>query len=310
MLVEEVCYARVGLMGNPSDGFEGKTLSFLLNNFSARVTIEHQEEEGIEIVPHPSLDTPHCFASMPSLCQHVREHGYYGVFRLMLATCSSFGRLCMARGMQDRIQRGFRLRYETSIPRMVGLSGSSALIVAAFKGLLRFYNLSLDELGITKAQFPQIILNIEKEDLGISAGLQDRVIQTYGGLVHMDFSKELMSSLGTGRYTELDVKLLPNMYLAYNFRYGSDSGTVHSTVRDRWRNQDPQLVEGMRRLGSLADEAVATLHAHNYAKLALLMEENFAIRRSLYGDEVVGRANIAAIELLRSFGFAAKFCGR
>ena len=309
MLVEEVCYARVGLLGNPSDGFEGKTLSFLLKNFFARVTLERREH-GVEIVAHPSLDTPHCFSDLPSLCQHVREQGFYGVFRLMLATCHSFGRICSEKGMQDRIQQGFRLKYDTNIPRMVGLSGSSALIVAAFKGLLRFYDLNLDELGITKAQFPQIILNIEKEELGISAGLQDRVIQTYGGLVHMDFAKEQMSTLGTGRYTELDIDLLPPMYLAYNFRHGSDSGTVHSTVRDRWRNQDPHLVAGMMRLGSLADEAVVALQTHNHAYLAMLMEENFAIRRSLYGDEVVGRNNIAAIEILRSFGFVSKFCGR
>lgn len=36
--------------------------------------------------------------------------------------------------------------------------------------------------------FPQVILDIEKKELGISAGLQDRVIQTYKGLVLMDFS--------------------------------------------------------------------------------------------------------------------------
>jgi galactokinase/mevalonate kinase-like predicted kinase len=31
-------------------------------------------------------------------------------------------------------------------------------------------------------------LDIEKNELGIAAGLQDRVVQTYGGLVFMDFS--------------------------------------------------------------------------------------------------------------------------
>jgi galactokinase/mevalonate kinase-like predicted kinase len=39
-----------------------------------------------------------------------------------------------------------------------------------------------------------VILNIEKEELGISAGLQDRVIQTYGGLVHMDFTRTEVNS--------------------------------------------------------------------------------------------------------------------
>lgn len=37
--IVERCCARVGFLGNPSDGFQGKTLSFLVNNFAATVTI-------------------------------------------------------------------------------------------------------------------------------------------------------------------------------------------------------------------------------------------------------------------------------
>ena len=38
------CEARVGMVGNPSDGFKGKTLSFLLGNFEACVEITRAEE--------------------------------------------------------------------------------------------------------------------------------------------------------------------------------------------------------------------------------------------------------------------------
>ena len=31
---------------------------------------------------------------------------------------------------------------------------------------------------------------LETEELGIAAGLQDRVVQTYEGLVYMDFAKQ------------------------------------------------------------------------------------------------------------------------
>jgi glucuronokinase len=48
--VEVSCNARVGLMGNPSDGFEGKTLSFLIDNFSAVVTITANDNGTVEIV--------------------------------------------------------------------------------------------------------------------------------------------------------------------------------------------------------------------------------------------------------------------
>lgn len=37
--IKSCCYSRVGLLGNPSDGFNGKTLSFLLKNFKAVVNI-------------------------------------------------------------------------------------------------------------------------------------------------------------------------------------------------------------------------------------------------------------------------------
>lgn len=87
---------------------------------------------------------------------------------------------------------------------MVGLSGSSAIVTAAFKGLMTFYGLTLDDLRIQKPQlpqvqarldhsvvlndtsirhlFPQIILDIEMAELGITAGLQDRVIQVTQGI--------------------------------------------------------------------------------------------------------------------------------
>lgn len=43
-------------------------------------------------------------------------------------------------------------------------------------------------LTVSTLEFPSIILSVETDELGIAAGLQDRVIQCYGGLVFMDFS--------------------------------------------------------------------------------------------------------------------------
>ncbi len=50
------------------------------------------------------------------------------------------------------------------------------------------------------------MLSIEKDELGINAGLQDRVIQTYEGLMYMDFSKELLSTQGYGNYVRMDAQ--------------------------------------------------------------------------------------------------------
>jgi glucuronokinase len=306
--VIERCHARVGFLGNPSDGFGGKTVSFLIENFYAEVTLSTSSE--FQILENPNIDTQHVYSNLASLSAHIHDHGYYGVFRLILATCKVFGDLCISRNLQERVSTGCTISYETTIPRMVGLSGSSAFVVATFRGLLRFYNLSIEDLGVSKAYLPHLILNIEKNELNISAGLQDRVIQVYGGLVHMDFNYQVMAALGTGRYKELPINLLPHLYLAYNYKHGSDSGAVHSTVKERWDRQDKDLVEGMQRLASIADQAVEALTTRDQHLLCALMDENFNIRRSLYGDVVVGPINIAAIEMMNSFDFSAKFSGR
>ena len=81
--VTHLCPARVGLMGNPSDGFGGKTLSFLIRNFNAQVTIKENLQEGyggscksndtnyrnVTLIPHPTLD-PSSFGGMGCLQLH------------------------------------------------------------------------------------------------------------------------------------------------------------------------------------------------------------------------------------------------
>jgi glucuronokinase len=62
--------------------------------------------------------------------------------------------------------------------------------------------------------FPNVIMDIERVELEIACGLQDRVVQTYGGLVHMDFTSP------HNVYIEVDKELLPPMYLLYNTNTG------------------------------------------------------------------------------------------
>lgn len=311
-VVTERCHARVGLMGNPSDGFEGKTLSFLISNFSAVVNVEEKSGGGLEIVPNPRLD-PVCFEGIGAFVEHTRANGYYGGMRLVQAACMVFATRCVQAGHGAVLSSrgGFRITYDTDIPRCVGLSGSSALVIATFRALARFYSLDLAALQILPSELPTLMLDVERKELGISAGLQDRVIQVFGGLVHMDFSAGPTGPLGLtgGVYSPVDPALLPPLYLAYNTRVGGDSGTVHSTVKERWAQRDPELVAGMRALGGYADEALGALQRGDAQALAELMDRNFAMRRQLYGDDVVGEKNILMTQMAQAMGLAAKFTG-
>ena len=81
---------------------------------------------------------------------------------------------------------------------------------------------------------PEIIRSVETSELGISAGLQDRVVQVYGGLVHMDFTEDTVKALGTGLYTSLPVEILPPMYLAYNTSLGDRF--LYERMRKQFQN--------------------------------------------------------------------------
>ncbi|XP_069039138.1 glucuronokinase with putative uridyl pyrophosphorylase isoform X1 [Lepisosteus oculatus] len=295
-------YARIGLMGNPSDGFNGKTIAMTIANFWAEVTLT--ESQTLVLVPHP-LNDPTEFGSLQDLYCISRKEGYLGGLRLLQATCKKFYHFCSKQGIALSKQN-FTLKYDTNIPRQVGLAGSSAIVSATLKCLMKFYNITDGDLPRpVRANF---ILNVETEELFITAGLQDRVVQVYEGLVYMDFGKELMEGKGYGEYIPMDMNCLPPLWLAY-LGDPSDSGRIHSNVRQRWLNGEPEVVEAMKSFAELTDQARNALQERDWSKLAELMDRNFELRRSVYTDECLGQGNLKMVELARQFGSAAKLPG-
>ncbi|KAF4385869.1 hypothetical protein F8388_010425 [Cannabis sativa] len=298
--IEHKAFARVGFLGNPSDVYYGKAISFSLGNFWASVRLEPSDE--LIISPHPIHDLVN-FRSLDHLVDRLENEGYYGGVRLLMAICKVFRNYCKEEKIDLHAEK-FTLSYETNIPRQTGLSGSSAIVCAALSCLLDFYNVrQLIRVEIR----PQLILNAEKE-LGIVAGLQDRVAQVYGGLVYMDFSKEHLDKLGHGIYTPMDTSLLPPLYLIYA-ENPSDSGKVHSTVRQRWLDGDEFIISTMKEVANVAEEGRTALLKKDYTKLKTLMNRNFDLRRSMFGDDVLGAMNLEMVQVARGVEAASKFTG-
>ncbi|XP_039847347.1 glucuronokinase 1-like isoform X4 [Panicum virgatum] len=316
MVFERRAYARVGLLGNPSDMYSGKALSFTITDFSATVRLRPSPELLIQPHPHhdlvafpslPHLEDYHCCLKI-GVPKHVevsrlQNEGYYGGVRLLMAICKVFYNHCIQNNISLKAEN-FTLSYDTNIPRQAGLSGSSAIVCAALNCLLDFY----DVRHLIQVELrPNLILDAEKE-LGIVAGLQDRVAQVYGGLVYMDFSQEHMDKLGHGIYRPLDVNLLPPLYLIYA-ENPSDSGKVHSSVRQRWLNGDEFIISCMKEVAQLALDGRRALLQKDYTELARLMNRNFDLRREMSGDDVLGSVNIKMVEVARSVGASSKFTG-
>jgi len=139
--------ARAALAGNPSDGYGGAVIAVTLDGFRARATARA--------------------ASGPS----ARPDS-----ELVAATVRRFARDHCPEPVARTVE------WETSVPRGVGLGGSSAIVIATLRALCELHGVSLE-----RGDLAALALAVEREELGIAAGLQDRVAQSFGGLTFMDF---------------------------------------------------------------------------------------------------------------------------
>jgi len=272
MIIRAEAYPRVGLIGNPSDGYFGKTISFTFRNFSAEIVL---------------YESP-------------RLHGYYGGIRLLKATVKRFYDYCSAHDIELH-HKNFTLQYSSSIPHGVGLAGSSAIITACLRSLMTFYGVS-----IPKYAQANLILAAELEELQISAGLQDRVVQVYQGLVYMDFDGELMKKRGYGSYENLDPGLLPPLYVAYRESLAGCSGAIHNNIRERFERGEQLVTSAMRYWAKLTDRLKTHLLKGQKDKVGDLLNANFGRRCKIYS---ISPENLQMVEEACLEGASAKFTG-
>jgi glucuronokinase len=296
MIIETRAYARAGLLGNPSDGYFGKTISIIVRNFAASISLYETPELRIE----ENEDDLNSFRSVFHMVDTVKLTGYYGGTRLIKAAIKKFWEYCDENNIRLS-NRNFTIRYRSSIPRQVGLAGSSAIITATMKALMQFY-----EVEIPQHILPTIILKAEAEELKINAGLQDRVIQVYEGCVYMDFNKEFLQSNGYGIYKAINPELLPKIYLAYKVELGKVSGTVLNNIRERYDKGDKQVIKTLEEMASLAEQGKEAIEARDYNTLNQLMDKNFDLRCKIMN---ISESNMELVNTARNCGASAKFSG-
>jgi glucuronokinase len=263
-------FARLGLLGNPSDGYFGRALSCAIRNFHATVTLEEAADARPDTIP------------------------------LLEAAITTFRTYCSEAGL-SLPARHFIVRYVSTIPRQVGLAGSSAIVTAALRALMAFY-----EVKIPRESQPSLVLAAEVDQLGITAGLQDRVAQIYQGLVYMDLSQSLLDSLGHGAYEPLDPGLLPTLFVAHRGRSNRSSGQRLDSLKSRWQRGDPEVRHTLACIAALATRGREALLQADHAAFSSLMNENFDLRRRIM--PIDGR-DVAMVETARSLGASAKLAG-
>jgi glucuronokinase len=295
-LIETYGYARAGFLGNPSDGYFGKTIAFAMSNFRARVLLYPSARLEIKL---SKADLP-VFENLEDLYRTTRWRGYYGGIRIIQALIVRLVDYCREKGIELE-NRNFTLEYESNIPQRLGLGGSSAIITAALRALCQYYRLDLP-LPVQA----NLVLETETQELNVPAGLQDRVIQAYQGVVYMDFSRHLMESRGFGEYEQLSPDLLPNVYVACRTTLSEGTEVFHSNLRERWRRGDTDVVAAMTTWAGYAEEGRACLMQRDYARLDQLVNANFDLRARIYR---IDAGNLQMVHTARQAGATSNFAG-
>ncbi|MFO0807763.1 MAG: hypothetical protein U0746_03995 [Gemmataceae bacterium] len=181
-LLRRRAYARTGLVGNPSDGYNGRTISLIVKNYWAEAVL--YEWDDLELVL--GAESTNRFGSIHELVRDVKLHGYYGGIRLVKAAIKKFAEYCVRQKI-DLHDRNFSVRFGVRSRGRSAWPGRAPSSSPRCGRLMDYYGVSIP----LEVQ-PSLALSVEVEELGIAAGLQDRVIQVYEGLVSMDFGKDAM----------------------------------------------------------------------------------------------------------------------
>lgn len=291
--------SRAGLAGNPSDAYGGRAVAVALADLEARVTLRDSDRISIS-----SSDAPPLELESPASLDEPRLVDTACPHRLAVASCRRFFAWAEGEGqlpVPRRPGNGFRLSYTSSIPRYVGLAGSSALVI----GFLRALSLRYD-VHIPESDLPGVALAAETEELGIHGGLMDRVAQAMGGITYMDLADERVRKTGRGLYEPLPSDVLPPLFVAWDPSLAAGSETVHNRLKERVRGGDPEAKALLRELADLADEARSVLLSARPRELSRIMDRNFDLRARLVE---VGDGNRRLVRVGREMGAGVKQTG-
>lgn len=302
--------ARVSILGAPSDGYGGRTLALAVPAFAATVTLV--PAEGVVIDQNDEDKSE--WASLAQLVDHVDRYGYATGPQLLSAAVRTFVDVARSIDAADALggstADGFRLSYQSSIPRQTGLAGSSALVVSALRCLCSHTGLEIPDHLLAS-----IALRVETEQLDSqpfldrTTGLQDAVVQALGGAVAMNFgAMEVDAKYGVafGHYEAVETSLLPPLFLAYRKASAEPSTTYRGDLRARFESGESSVRDTMKSLAGLVAEGVASLRWGDHERFGVLVAQNTELRRGL-GPPPAGQFEL--VDLADSLEAPATFAG-
>lgn len=281
--------ARVGLVGNPSDGYGGAVLAAVVDALGATVTAAALPH-GLRIAHHDLGVLG--WRSPASFLAEVGDRGHGGEQRIVTAALAALGR---HRGSLPAVG----IEWVTTIPRSVGLAGSSAIAIATIEAITACAGEQLDPRAVAA-----LALEAETVDLGIAAGWQDRMVQAHHRAVLVDAAERtVVAGRSLPAVRTLDGVGL-DAVVAWRAGDAQDSGRYHASLR--MRAGDAGIADAMERLAALARRAADAAIAGDGDRVRELVDASWCVRRAAMP---LAPEHAALVEIARAAGAAASSPG-
>lgn len=280
---------RCGIVGNPTDMYGGTVISCS--------TVERATTTIMPDTPDTIITVGGVSQTLTTVSDLTPRGDYLDVVRGVLTALE----------IDPASMPPFHLTSETEIPMQAGLAGSTAILGTIVGSVLAYL-----EFRLNPYQTAELIRKIEYDVLKIVCGFQDHYMTVFGGVNYMDFRDKISSNVqdqdspfATIEPLSKYVTDIPILLAHTGVKH--HSGTVHKSIRERWLEGEPAVVDGYTEIAKLAREGKKALLECDWELLGRLMTRNHAIQRELGGS---GESNEHLIAAALSGGaIAAKLAG-
>ena len=243
------------MAGNPSDGFGGAVCSVIVPGLGA---------------------SARAVSNAPDLI---------GGGILVSATVQRFSRDVVA------VPDDLSIAVESTIPRSVGLAGSSAIVIDVVRLLCELTGADLAPMEVA-----HLAHAVERTDLSIAGGWQDQLIQSHGYSAFMDFR----SGQKVRPLQVTTTRSIP-LYLAWSAKTSAPSGDAHSVLQAA-----PPGAEVAEEFAQMAEDAAAGLETGDVHQLKSAIDATFDLRAEIMS---LSPDQADLVHRARSFGACANYAG-
>ena len=159
--------------------------------------------------------------------------------------------------LKDKIDTGFQMEIQSTIPISAGLSSSTALCIAAIRALDAAYNIEMSPSEIAELAFI-----VENKDLHIECGRMDQYAIAFGGITYIKTGSDADAE-------RLRLSSLP--IVVADTQEQHDTKELQIWLRKRIEAREEDLLNSLNRVVALVEAGKKAIMEEDMEKLGQLM---------------------------------------